>query len=172
MPAQPRKLSEIVKEMAEMLLRTPGGEPSSEAAHVALLFANAAWNECVGMDHARDGYRNVWETIESENPALWNEFKSNDINGMIVELVRYKNTHYPDDRRRILVCGIVPGNVHVEWLNPAAPGVDSKWEMPLYGLVRTGKQAEAMRFLQKTRRMTRSEASRRVSQIAVELGMK
>jgi len=88
MPAQPRKLSEIIKEMAEMLLRNPGGEPSSEAAHVALLFANAAWNECVGMDHARDGYRNVWETIESENPALWNEFKSNDINGMIDELVR------------------------------------------------------------------------------------
>ena len=73
MPAQPRKMSDIMKEMSETLLRNPIGEPSSEAAHVALLFANAAWNECVGMDHARDGYRNVWETIESENPSLWNE---------------------------------------------------------------------------------------------------
>ena len=91
------------------------------------------------MDHAREGYRNVWETIEAENPALWNEFKSNDINAMIDELVRYKKTHYPDDRRRILTCGMVPGKVRVEWLNPAAPGVDSKWEMQLYGLVRTGQ---------------------------------
>ena len=52
MPAPPRKLSEIMKEMSETLLRIPSGVPSSEAAHVALLFANAAWNEGVGMDQA------------------------------------------------------------------------------------------------------------------------
>ena len=172
MPELPRKMSEIMKEMSETLLRNPSGVPSSEAAHVALLFANAAWNECVGMDHARDGYRNVWETIEAENPELWNEFKSNNIDAMIDELVRYKNTHYPDDRRRILVCGMVPGKVHVEWLNPAAPGVDAKWEMQLYGLVRTGARDKAIRFLQDTRRMSRSDAVKRVGQIAAELGMK
>ena len=163
MPEQPRKMSDIMKEMSETLLRNPNGEPSAEAAHVALLFANAAWNECVGMDHARDSYRNVWETIEAENPALWNEFKSNNIDAMIDELVRYKKTHYPNDRRRILVCGMVPGKVHVEWLNPAAPGVDSKWEMQLYGLVRTGKRQEAIRFLQETRRLSPNEASKRSS---------
>ena len=172
MPQQPRSLSEIMKEMSETLLRNPGGEPSSEAAHVALLFANAAWNECVGMDHARDGYRNVWETMEAENPALWHEFKSNDINAMIDELVRYKKAHYPDDRRRILVCGMVPGKVHVEWLNPAAPGVDSKWEMQLYGLVRTGERDKAIRLLQETRQISHSDAVKRVTQIAAELGMK
>ena len=91
---------------------------------------------------------------------------------MIDQLVRHKQTHYPDDRRRILVCGMVPGKVHVEWLDPAAPGVDSKWEMLLYGLVRTGKREEAIRFLQDTRRMTRNDASKRVAQIAAELGMK
>jgi hypothetical protein len=79
MPAQPRKLSEIMKEMSETLLRNPSDVPSSEAAHVALFFANIAWNESVGLDHPREGYRNVWETIATENPALWNEFKSNDI---------------------------------------------------------------------------------------------
>ena len=77
--SEPRKLSEIMKEMSETLLRNPGGVPSSEAAHVALLFANIAWNESVGLDHAREGCRNVWESIEAENPQLWNEFKSNDI---------------------------------------------------------------------------------------------
>jgi len=171
MPAQPRKLSEIMKEMSEMLLRNPSGVPSSEAAHVALGFAHAAWNECVGLDHSREGYRNVWETIEAEKPVLWNEFKSNNIDAMIDELVRHKKAHYPDDQRRILVCGMVPGKIHVEWLNPPAPGIDSKWEMGLYGLVRSGKRQEAIRFLQETRRMSRSEASKRVAQIAAELGL-
>ena len=70
------------------------------------------------------------------------------------------------------MCGMVPGKVHVEWLNPAAAGVDSKWEMRLYGLVRTGQKDKAIRFLQETRRMTRNQASKRVKQVAAELGMK
>ena len=138
MPERPRKISEILMELSERLLRDPAGVPSSEAAHVALLFAHVAWNEGVGLDHAREGYRNVWEAIEAENPLLWDEFKSSDIDSMIDELVRYKKAHYPDDRRRILTCGIPDGKVRVEWLNPAAPGVDSRWEMQLCGLVRIG----------------------------------
>ena len=122
MTHQPRKLSEIMQEMSEMLLRNPGSVPSSEAAHVALFFANVAWNESVGLDGAREGYRVVWETIEADNPELWNEFKSNDINAMIDELVRYKKTHYPDDRRRILTCGIPDGKIRVEWLNRCCSG--------------------------------------------------
>jgi len=104
----------MMKEMSERLLRNPDGVPSSEAAHVALLFANVAWNECVGLDHAREGYCNIWETIEAENPELWNEFKSNDIDAMIDELVDYKQKHFPNDRRRILTCGIPEGKVRVE----------------------------------------------------------
>src|SRR5207302_10781737 len=88
MPEQARKLSEIMKGMSERLLRNPGGVPSSEAAHVALFFANVAWNEIVGLDYAREGYRNVRETIEAENPALWNEVKSNDTDAAIDELSR------------------------------------------------------------------------------------
>ena len=170
MPEPPRKMSEILKEMSETLLRNPDAVPSSEAAHVALFFANVAWNESVGLDHAREGY--VWETIEAENPALWNEFKSSDTDAMIDELIRYKQAHYPDDRRRVLTCGVPDGKTRVEWLNPAAPGIDSKWEMQLYGLVRTGERAKAIRFLQDTRRMTRSEASKRVTQVVAELGMR
>jgi hypothetical protein len=64
---------------------------------------------------------------------------------------------------------MVPGKVHVEWLNPAAPGVDSKWEMRLYGLVRIRKWQEAIRFLEESRRMSRGEASKRVAAIAAEL---
>lgn len=172
MTAQPRKMSEIMKEMSEIILRHPSAVPSSEAAHVVLFFANAAWNESVGLDHAREGYRKVWEAIEADNPELWNEFKSNDIDALIDELAQYKKTHYPNDQRRILTCGIPDGNIRVEWLNAAAPGIDSKWEMQLYGLVRTGEREKAIRFLQQTRGMSYNEAAKRVAGVAAELGMK
>ena len=106
----------MLKEMSEVLLRDPRKPPSSEAAHVALFFANMAWNECVGLDQARESYRNVWEEIEADNPTLWNEFKSNDIDAIIDELAQYKQEHFPDDQRRILTCGIPDGSVRVEWL--------------------------------------------------------
>jgi len=169
---QPRKMSDIMLEMAERLIRNPAGAPSSEAVHVALFFANVAWNECVGLDGAREGYRRVWESIESDNPELWNELKSNDIDGMIDELIQYKKAHYPDDRRRILVCGGTPeGKIHVEWLAPAAPGVDAKWETQLYGLVRTGDEEQAVGFLKKTRGMSAAEARVEVARIRTKLSM-
>jgi len=171
MTAQPQKLSEIMKDMSEQLFRNPDGLPSSEAAHVALMFANIAWNETVGLIHARDGYRLVWEVIEAENPELWSEFKSNDVDGMIDELVRVKQQHYPDDQRRILSCGIPDGKIRVEWLAAAAPGVDSKWEMRLYGLVRAGEWEKAIRFMQETCGMSRNDAARKVAAVATELGV-
>ena len=171
MKPQPRKMSEIMKEMSQCLLQNPDGVPSSEAAHIALMFANIAWNEAVGLVHPRKGYRSAWEMIEAENPQVWSEFKSNDVDGMIDELVRFKKQHYPDDQRRILSCGIPDGGVRVEWLPPAAPGVDSRWEMRLYGLVRTGEREEAIRFLRKTGRMSGKEAARRVAEVAAELGL-
>jgi hypothetical protein len=171
MTPHPCKMSEIMKEMSEQLLRTPGNVPSSEAAHVALMFANIAWNETVGLVHARQGYRSAWELIEAENPEMWSEFKSNDVDAMIDELVQFKTQHYPDDQRRILTCGIPDGNIRVEWLAPAAPGVDSKWEMRLYGLVRSGEREKAIQFVQETRHLSRTDAARKVATVAAELGV-
>ena len=171
MSNQTRKLSDIMKEISELLFREPDKVHSSEAAHVALFFANVAWNETIGLDHAREGYRNIWETIEAEKPDLWNEFKSNDIDGMIDDLVSHKQTHFADDRRRILTCGTVDGKIRVEWLRPAAPGVDVELEMRLYGLVRTGDRQGAIRVLREMCKLSRSEATKRVATIAAELGV-
>lgn len=171
MTQQPRKMSEILKEMSERLLRNPEGVPSSEAAHVALMFANFAWNETVGLGHAREAYCSAWETIESENPEMWAEFKSTDVDAMIDELVQFKKEHYPDDDRRILVCGILEGKVRVEWLAAAAPGVDSRWEMQLYGLVRTGEREKAIKFVRETRGISRKDAARTVAAAAARLGI-
>lgn len=122
MEQEPQKMSGMLKEMAERLLCKPDGVPSSDAFNVALMFANIAWNETVGLDDARQGYRSLWEQIEAENPALWNELKSNDVDGMIDELVRLKQERFPDDKRRILARGTTPeSNVRVEWMIPALP---------------------------------------------------
>ena len=164
-------MSEILKEMSASLLRKGHKIPSSEAAHVTLFFATAAWNESVGLTHAREGYRHVWEEIETDNPALWNELKSSDASRMIDELIGYKKSRYPNDRRRILVGGILDGKIHVEWLPPAAPGVDPQWETRLYGLVKTGDRMGAIRFLRTTRKMSRLQAAKRVDRVATELGM-
>jgi len=171
MTEQPDKMSKILLEMSQRLLRADDSVPSSEAAHVTLFFATTAWNESVGVSGARDGYRRVWETIEADNPTFWNELKSNDVDAMVDELVRYKKTRYPDDRRRILVCGIIDGKIRVEWLPAAADGVDPQWEAQLYGLVRTGDRKGAVHFLQTTRNLSRARAIKRVAKVAAQLGM-
>jgi len=102
---------------------------------------------------------------------MWSEFKSNDVNAMLDELIVYKKKHYANDRRRILICGIPNGKIHVEWLAPAAPGVDSKWEMELFGLVKTGQQTQAVKFLQTTRGLNRHDAEAEVANVAVKLGV-
>lgn len=145
------------------------GPSAPEAAQVALCLANLAWNESVGLDGARDGYRAVWEEIETQNPEPWNEFKSIDIDAVVDKLMAYKVYRYREDQRRILGCGFVDGNVRVEWLPAVAPGVDSKWEMQLYGLVRTDRRAEAIQFLQKTRGVSRKQAEDEVARITAEL---
>jgi len=167
-----RKLSDMMQEMMEQLLRDPQAVLSAEASHVALFLANIAWNECVGLGGEREGYHNVWQAIEAEKPDLWDELKSRDIDAMIDELVEYKKTHFPDDRRRILTCGgTLEGTIRVEWLPPAAPGVDAKWETQLCGMVRTGAEKEAIRFLKKTRKMSRNEARREIAKTRMQLGM-
>ena len=98
-----------------------------------------------------------------------NPFTSNEIDyhgeslSIWLERLEQVKKHQPWERknggltfdaaiRRILTCGSTPhGTLRVEWLAPAEPGVDSRWEMGLYGLVRTGETKKAIRYLQKTR---------------------
>ena len=171
MTPPPRTMSEIMAEMSKQLLRKPDGVPSTEAAHVALMFANIAWNKTVGLGHARESYRSAWEMFEAENPEMWSEFKSNDVDALIDDLIRFKEQHYPDDQRRILLCGIPDGKLRVEWLAAAAPGVDSQLEMRLYGLVRTGEREKAIEFLIESRHMVHVEAAKKVAAVAAALGM-
>lgn len=59
----------------------------------------------------------------------------------------------------------------MEWLQPAPPGVDSKQEMQVFALVRTGMDKEAIRFLEKTRKISQQEAVMEVAQTKMKLKM-
>lgn len=97
---------------------------------------------------------------------------SNDVDGMIDQLVEFKKQDYPDDLRRILSCGILGGKFRVEWVPPAITGIDTKAEMQLYGLVRTGRREEAIQHLQQTFQAPKKEAEQIVAKIASDLGMR
>ena len=107
------KLSEVIKRIAENMLSKPSRLPSSEAAHAALLFAHAGWNRALG--HRVDGYERALATFETERPSLWRELKSRSPEDLIAFAESEKMGLWSDDRRVILVCGILDGKVHVEW---------------------------------------------------------
>ena len=117
-----RPLSEIIKEMASTVLREPERVPSSEAAHASLLFAHVAWNRATRQRARSPDYHPVLRQFEASNPDLWNELKSSDTEALVVTLITYKRTHYPNDDRQIVVCGMRGDNVRVEWCDPPAAG--------------------------------------------------
>jgi hypothetical protein len=107
------KLSEIIKELAQMCFRAPQAIPSSEAAHTALLFAQVAWNRSLG--HNNKPYRQLFKVFLRSNPNLWSEFRSRDAEWLIEMIRQAKEKLYPDDRRVVIVCGMRGENIHVEW---------------------------------------------------------
>ena len=109
----PRKMSEIMKELALLCFRDPEAIPSSEAVHAALLFAQVAWNRVLGQDMA--GYKEVLKAFLHSNPNLWSELRSRDAETLIETMRQAKELRFPADRRVVVVCGMREGNIHVEW---------------------------------------------------------
>jgi hypothetical protein len=105
-------------EMSCTVLSQPEAVPSSEAAHAALLFAHVAWNRAAAPGERGPDYRPMLREFEVSNQHLWKELKSSDAEALITELVAYKQGHHPNDRRRVVVCGMRSDNVHVEWIEP------------------------------------------------------
>ena len=115
-----RPLSAIIKDMSLTVLCEPDLVPSPEAAHAALLFSHIAWNQATGLRAPMPDYRQLIREFESSNPDLWTELTSSDGAALITTLMAFKQAHYPDDRRQIVVCGMRGDNVRVEWFDPPA----------------------------------------------------
>ena len=109
-----QKLSEILKNLAEMLLVASPDASSSEAVSAALLFALVGWNR--SLNYPDPHYQKTLAEYEKSSPELWSELVCADHAELISMVERQKLKCYPADRRIALVCGIVPpGKVHVEW---------------------------------------------------------
>jgi len=112
-----RRLSEIIKEMALRLLKKPDAVPSMAAAETALLLASAAWNSASGEPGLRNHHREMLKKFDWGGASPWAELRSSDTDWLIVELVEYKQAHYPNDRRRIVAAGMSPeGKIQVQWV--------------------------------------------------------
>jgi hypothetical protein len=162
------KLSEILKEMAWTLLRQPN-RPSSEAAQAALLLAHVAWGRSLGAPKPERGYRQVLAVLEADRPTLWEEMTDSDPDAIIASLVRLKEKRYPLDDRVIAVCGMLKGNVHVEWREGSdvrdAQRIVGKQIERLVELIAAGKEDEAVEHLCQTTRLSWQEAKRHVRRV-------
>ena len=115
-----QKLSEIIKEMASVILQDPDAIPSRPAAVATLMLAGAAWNSAVGDSVMLDQHRKLVEQIDWSGVPPWAELRTDDSDKLIAELVAYKHERYPGDLRRIVATEMTPeGNVRVHWTEAA-----------------------------------------------------
>lgn len=110
-----KEMSEILKEMALTTLVVPEATPSSEAAAVALLLSHMAWQRANGDDFPDTAFAEALAEVQHSRADLWNEMKSRDPRTIIADLVAYKKRRYPNDKRKVVACGIFDDKVRVEW---------------------------------------------------------
>jgi len=110
-----KKMSEIFKEMALMVMKDPKSTPSSEAAQTALLLTHVAWNRTIGETFTDLEYKRILRKLEKSRGSLWIELRSRDWKSLVSALMEYKNKNYPEDKRIVVICGMREGNIHVEW---------------------------------------------------------
>lgn len=118
-PSTEKKLSEIIKEMAQQILKEPDDPASEPAAVASLMLAGVAWNYANGDKASRDQHRVLIDGIDWDSVTPWAELRTSDTEKLISELVDYKRAHYPNDLRRIVSTELSPeGNVRVQWTEP------------------------------------------------------
>lgn len=164
-----RKMSEIMGELAEQLLKNPSELQSSVTMELSLMLANIAWDETTDISRPREAYLPALNQISRSKPSAWNALISRDIDVLIDRLVQYKKKHFKHDMRRILVCGLENDRIHVEWIKPAEPGVDSRFEMNVYGMVRFGDHQKAIDFVKNQLRVSQEQAEQYVLYTASQL---
>jgi hypothetical protein len=106
-------MSDVLMRLAMTLLKEPPVQ-SPEAAHAALLMAHIGWNHALG--HPKLSYDALIQRLQASNPDMWSEFHTRDCDAMIESIVARKRRLYPNDRRIVVVCGILEGpRLQVEW---------------------------------------------------------
>ena len=103
-----RKLSEIIKEMAQQLLKDPEAGSTEPATMAALILAGTAWNSAIGDNLMREKHREIIDQIDWDGVTPWEELSGSDTDRLIAELVDYKRERFPNDLRRVVATEMSP----------------------------------------------------------------
>lgn len=109
----PKKLSEIVKKMATIILRKK--DASDEAISIALQMTHIAWNYADEEYRDEPGYIQGIQELNQLIPPVKKEFITDNAESLIDTLMKYKKKHHRGDKRAIFFCEYKGGNVKVTW---------------------------------------------------------
>ena len=107
-------ISEAIMRVAQTILKNPANPPA-EIAYLSVLLAHAAWNEALGLN-APASSLDMLHRFETANPSVWKQFKPQNVETALANLISAKKEIYPDDCREILKCRMTPeGRIKAEW---------------------------------------------------------
>jgi hypothetical protein len=157
-----RKLSDIMRELVEAVLRDPRAERTPAAVEAALLLAHVAWNRALGRPAEEVQYRPMLADLERTDPGFWDELADNDAERLIERLMALKQARYPQDDRVIQLAVLSAGHVHVEWYEGEdireCDRIATGHLARMLELILAGDQAEAVRHTCRTTGMSPDEA--------------
>ncbi len=111
-----RKLADLLMEMSKSILRHPDRAPSELSMAASIGLATAAWNASVLGTDANDLAQGISDNLDWGNVRPWFEHRSGNVRELVDALVAYKETHFPDDGRKILIAEMSPdGDLRVHW---------------------------------------------------------
>ena len=114
-----RKLSEIIIEIAEIGFKKEKYK-DSELMHTLMFLAHVAWNRDTKYTNYLTGSL-LLEKIEDfpiNKRQVKKELISSNWEEIILEMLKYKRKHFPDDSRKITTIGYTPWEtLHIEWKN-------------------------------------------------------
>jgi len=117
--SQPRKLSEIIIEIAKIGFKKKKYK-ESELMHLLMFLAHVAWNRDTKQKNYMTGSQ-LLEKIANfpgSKKQINRELISSDWEEIISEMQKYKRKHFPDDSRKITLIGYTPWEtLRVEWEN-------------------------------------------------------
>jgi hypothetical protein len=114
------KLSEIIIELTELVLKKSGREISSESAIAATVVASTAWNLTfdprMSIDNAKSDVSKNLARLGRDNPRLLDGLKSRDPETLLNLATEEIRRSYPDDSRIIISCEhTLQGTLRVSW---------------------------------------------------------
>ena len=112
-----RKLSEIIIEIAKIGFKDEKYY-ESELMHTLMFLAHVAWNRDTKYPTYLKG-KKLSENLKKlphDKRKIRKELISENWEEILLNMVKYKKTHFPEDKRKITLCAYTPWQtLRIEW---------------------------------------------------------